>query len=62
MMAYGREMVQLTTPHINPVLLHTMPSDNILVTILNILTFLPPQMEQVILSLITYLGTHIFVG
>ena len=31
-----------TTPHIiNPVLLHTMPSDNILATILSMLTFLP---------------------
>jgi hypothetical protein len=31
-----------TTPHIiNPVLLHTVPSDNIVVTILSMLTFLP---------------------
>ena len=44
---------------INPVLLHTIPLDNILATNLSMLTFLSLhicyQMEHVTLSLITYI-------
>jgi len=58
-----------TTPHIiNPVLLHNMPLDDILATIFKYDNLPPPQdiisyqMEQVTLSLITYLGIPIFMG
>jgi len=51
---------------INPVLLHTIPLDNILATNLSMLTFFSLhicyQMEQVTLSLITYTRIPISMG